>query len=148
MLAYWLEWDWEAAGRSFDRALALNPGDAMAHATRGWFLVTMRRPDEAVREIKTAIELDPLMPLYYAWSVGIHTDVGRCDEALQDFARALELDPNNGLAYFHAARAYALKGLSDEALADTERIEKTLVFPGWTEGMLAYLSSYGDHERS
>jgi tetratricopeptide (TPR) repeat protein len=77
MLAHWLEWDWEAAGRSFDRALALNPGDAMTHANHGWFMVTMKRPDEAVREIKKAQELDPLMPLYYAWSVSIHNNAER-----------------------------------------------------------------------
>ena len=148
MLAYWLEWDWEAAGRSYDRALALNPGDAMAHATRGWFLVTMRQPDEAVREIKRAIELDPLMPHYYAWSIGIHRDVGRVEEALQEFARALEIDPNNGLAYHHATRAFADKGLFDEALDVHEKARNLVVFLGWTEASLAWIHHLkGDREQ-
>jgi len=139
MLAHWLEWDWEAAGRSYDRALALNPGDAMAHAHRGWFLVTMRRPDEAVRAIKKAIELDPLLPLYYAWSVGIHSNVGSHDEALQEFARALEIDPTNGLAHFHASRAYCYSGLLDEALDAHEKSRNLVVIPGWTEVCLAWI---------
>jgi eukaryotic-like serine/threonine-protein kinase len=149
MLAHWLEWDWEAAGRSFDRALALNPGDAMAHANRGWFMVTMKRPDEAVREIKKAQELDPLMPHYYAWSIGIHRDVGRVDEALREFRKALEIDPHHGLAYWHGALAYAVSGLLDEALDTLEESRKLVVLPGWTEGVLAYVYHLkGDHERA
>jgi len=133
MLAFWFEWDWEAAGRSFDRVLFLNPGDATSHGSRGWFCLNKRLFDEAIWEIKKALELDPLMPLYYAWSVGLHWSVGRLDEALQEFARALEIDPNNGLAYFHAGVAYYRKGLLREALETFERGKQLAVFPGWAE---------------
>ena len=133
MLAFWYEWDWEAAGRSLDKVLSLNPGDATSHGARGWFYLNRRRFDEAIREIKRALELDPLMPLYYAWSVGLHWSVGRLDEALQEFAKALEIDPNNGLAYFHAGVAYMLKGLLDEAMDTFEKGKKLAVFPGWAE---------------
>ena len=106
VLAFWYEWDWDAAGRSFDRVLSLNPGDAMSHGQRGLFCLNRRKFDEAIREIKKALELDPIMPMYHAWSVCLHWSVGRLDEALQEFARALEIDPNLGLAYFHAGMAY------------------------------------------
>ena len=36
-IAFWYEWDWDVAGRSLDRVLSLNPGDAMSHGVRGWF---------------------------------------------------------------------------------------------------------------
>jgi adenylate cyclase len=147
MLAHWLEWDWEAAARSYDRALALNPGDAMAHANRGWFMVTMKRPDEAVREIKKAQELDPLMPLYYAWSVSIHNTSGRSDEALQEFTRAMEIDPNNGLAYFHAHISYIAKGLFDEALDALEKSKKFGFF-GWGHNAAFIYLVKGDHENA
>jgi adenylate cyclase len=149
MLAYWFEWDWEAAGRSFDRALALNPGDAMAHAMHSMFLVTMNRPDDAIREIKKAIELDPLMPLYYAWSVMVHNCAWRFDEALLEFARAMEIDPNNGLAFFHAGATWFGKGLLDKAIETWEKGEKFVVFPGYSEGSLAIAYMFkGDLQRS
>ncbi|OGD17850.1 MAG: hypothetical protein A2Y69_07445 [Candidatus Aminicenantes bacterium RBG_13_59_9] len=132
-LAFWYEWDWDAAGRSFDRALSLNPGDAMSHGQRGLFCLNRKKFDEAIREIKKALELDPLMPIYYAWSVCLHWSVGKPDEALEEFARALEIDPNLGLAYFHAGMAYTLKGLLDEALETLEKGKKLVVFPGWVE---------------
>jgi serine/threonine protein kinase/Tfp pilus assembly protein PilF len=138
-LAFFYEWDWDAAGRSFDRVLSLNPGDAMSHGQRGWFCLNRRRFDEAIREIKQALELDPLMPLYYVWSVGLHVAVGRPDEALQVFAKAMEIDPNSGLAYFHAGTAYARKGLLDEALDTFEKGKRLVVFPGWAEANLGLL---------
>jgi serine/threonine protein kinase/Tfp pilus assembly protein PilF len=138
-LAFWYEWDWEAAGRSFDRVLTLNPGDAFCHGTRGWFCVNRRRFEETVLEIKTALELDPLMPLYYAWSVGLHWSIGRPDEALQEFAKALEMDPNNGLAYFHGGVAYYLKGLWDKAIDAFENGRRLFAPPGWAEGMLGLI---------
>jgi serine/threonine protein kinase/Tfp pilus assembly protein PilF len=136
VLAFWFEWDWEAAGRSFDRVLSVNPGDAMSHGARGWFCLNRRRFDEAIREIKKALELDPLMPLYYAWSVGLHWSVGRPDEALREFDRALEIDPNNGLAHFHAGIANFRKGLFDEAIDILEKGKKMFAPPGWMEAML------------
>jgi serine/threonine-protein kinase len=148
-LAFWYEWDWDAAGRSFDRVLSLNPGDAFSHGMRGWFLLNRRRFDEAIREIKKALELDPLMPIYYAWSVGLHWSVGRLDEALREFAKALEIDPNLGLAYFHAGVAYTRKGLLSEALETFEKGRKLVVFPGWIEANLGlvYLRK-GDREKA
>jgi len=148
-LAFWYEWDWEAAGRGFDRALSLNPGDAMSHGQRGLFCLNRKKFDEAIREIKKALELDPLMPIYYAWSVCLHWSVGKPDEALEEFARALEIDPNLGLAYFHAGMAYTLKGLLDEALATLEKGKKLVVFPGWVETNigLIYIRK-GDREKA
>ncbi len=148
-LEFFYEWDWDAAGRSFDRVLSLNPGDAMSHGQRGWFCLNRKRFDEAIREIKQALELDPLMPLYYVWSVGLHVAVGRPDEALQEFAKAMEIDPNSGLAYFHAGTAYARKGLLDEALDTFEKGKRLVVFPGWAEANLGltYLKK-GDREKA
>jgi serine/threonine protein kinase/Tfp pilus assembly protein PilF len=148
-LAFWYEWDWDAAGRSFDRVLTLNPGDAFSHGSRGWFCLNRRRFDEAILEVKKALELDPLMPLYYAWSVGLYVGAGKPDEALREFAKALEIDPNLGLAYFHAGVAYFRKGLLDEALDTLEKGKKLVVFPGWTEAMsgLIYLIK-GERERA
>jgi tetratricopeptide (TPR) repeat protein len=132
-VAFWYEWDWEAAGRSFDRALSLNPGDAMSHGQRALFYLNRRRFGEAIREIRKALELDPIMPIYHAWSVCIHWSIGKPDQALEEFAKAMEIDPNNGLAYFHAGVAYAQKGLFDEALETFEKGRKLVIFPGWAE---------------
>jgi serine/threonine protein kinase/Tfp pilus assembly protein PilF len=148
-LAFWYEWDWEAAGRSLERVLSLNPGDAMSHGQHGFFCLNRRKFEEAIREINKSLELDPLMPLYYAWSACAYWSAGRFDEALQQFTRVLEIDPHLGLAYFHAGMAYSLKGLLDEAVETLEKGQKLAVSPGWIESTLGltYLKK-GDREKA
>ncbi len=96
-LAFWFEWDWEAAGRSLERALSLNPGDVMSHGQHGWFCLNRRNFDEAIREMNKCLELDPLMPLSYAWSACAYWSAGRFDESLREFTRVLEIAPHLGL---------------------------------------------------
>ncbi len=135
-MAFWSEWDWDAAEQSLERVLALNPGDAFSHGTYAWFMLSQKRFDDAIREVKKAISLDPLMPLYYVWSVGIHTGAGYCDEAIQEFSKAMELDPKLGLAYFHAGLAYFRKGELEKSIEIFEKSMEFGVFPGWAETML------------
>jgi len=119
----------------------------MSHGVRGWFLLNRRRFDESIREIKRALELDPLMPLFYAWSVGLHWSASRPDEALREFAKAMEIDPNLGLAYFHAGMAYYQKGLLGQAVEAMERGQKLFAPPGWANGMLGLIAiKKGDRE--
>jgi len=139
MIAYYYEWDWDAAERSFNRTFALNPGHSWAHAWSGWFCVAMNRFDEAIREIKLAQNVDPLMPLFYAFSVGIHVAAGKYDEALDEFRKATELDPNIGLAYFHAGWVYMQKGALDTAVSMFWKSKELGVSPGWAEATIALI---------
>jgi TolB-like protein len=135
-LQFWFEWNWPAAEKSFDRVLALNPGDATSRGSYAWLLMTRRRFDESVREIKRVQAIDPLAPLYYAWSIALHNTAGRYDEALAEFAKVQQIDPNFGLAYFHAAMSCFMKGLYDDAIGTIERGSEFVVFPGWNEALL------------
>jgi eukaryotic-like serine/threonine-protein kinase len=115
VVAFNYEWDWTGAEAAFLRTLAMKPGDAFLHGTYAWFLLNRLRYDECVRTIKHAIALDPLSPLMYAWSVGLHAAVGRCDEALADFKEVVQIAPSFGLSYFHAGLAYFKAGRLAEA---------------------------------
>ena len=139
MIAYYYEWDWDAAERSFNRTFALNPGHSWAHAWNSWFCVAMNRFDEAIREIKLAQKVDPLMPLFYAFSVGIHVAAGKYDEALDEFRKATELEPNIGLAYFHVGWTYMHKGELDTAVSMFQKSKELGVSPGWAEGLIAII---------
>jgi len=149
VMRFWFDWDWEATEKSINRVLELNPGDAFSHGVFSWYLLSQRRFDEAIKAVKKTISLDPLMPLYYAWSVGIHTGAGRYDDAIQEFAKAREIDPELGLAYFHAGAAYTLEGELETAIETLKKSEKFGVYPGWAEGFLtlAYLKK-GDKEKA
>jgi TolB-like protein len=139
IVAFWYDWDWVAAEASFKRILALNPGDAFTRGSYAWFLLNRRRYDESLHEIRLAIDLDPLMPLFYGWSVGLHCAAGHLDEALLDFERAKEIDPTFGLPYFHAGMTYFLKGMADKAIEVLQQGVRIAPHPGWADGMISMI---------
>ncbi|HEX6558824.1 MAG TPA: hypothetical protein VF021_05160, partial [Longimicrobiales bacterium] len=53
------EWDFDSAERSYRRAILFNNGYANAHLLRGEALMFLGRYDESVREMNTALDLDP-----------------------------------------------------------------------------------------
>jgi len=133
---YYFDLDWTAAEKSFRRVLELNPSESIARGQYAWLLLSLRRFDEAMAEIKHALTIDPLMPILYAWSVGIHGAAGRTDEALEDFSKLLQIDPTIGLAYFHAAMAYYRRGEFDEAIDVLQKGAQYVSFPGWGEDLI------------
>ena len=89
--------DYEAGEKEFRRSLELNPGYANGHYFYGFMcLVPMGRLDEAIAELKKALELDP-------FSLIINTNLGRTyfvarqyDKARDQFQRTSDIDPNFG----------------------------------------------------
>jgi len=111
-----------ASEKEFQRALALDPNYATAHH---WFsnslLVTMGRFDDAIKEGKRAVELDPL-------SLIINADLGstlmlarRYDDAIAQLRTTIALDPNFAYAHWNLGEALYLKGDSTGAIAEYEK---------------------------
>ena len=76
---------WEAAGREFRRALALDPGNADAHHRLGWLALRAGRLDEALPHLRAAVRLDPqLTGAWYLLGQAARR-AGRRDEARQAF---------------------------------------------------------------
>lgn len=74
-----------------ERALALNPDLAEAHAVKAWYLVEQERQEEALEETKTALRLDP-----ESWEVNKVAGKtlflqGRLKEAANCYEKAAEL---------------------------------------------------------
>ncbi|HEV2851737.1 MAG TPA: tetratricopeptide repeat protein [Thermoanaerobaculia bacterium] len=83
--------DWQEAGREFQRALALDPGNADTYHQYAFYLASLGRHGEAISAASQARELDPASMLVgsdfaYFFYVG-----RRYDEAVQQARRALEL---------------------------------------------------------
>ena len=111
------DWNWPSAERAFKRALALKPGYATAHHWHGFlYLTAMGHLDEAIAELKRALDLDPL-------SLPIGSNIGlllyltrRYDEALEHFRRNIEMDRNFVYTHWEMALVYEQCGRYDEAI--------------------------------
>ncbi|PYP56819.1 MAG: hypothetical protein DMD40_09705 [Gemmatimonadetes bacterium] len=121
-MALFYDWDWAAAGREFDRALALDPGYPDAHLFHGWYFVATNRMDDAIREVQNAVTLDPFSSVNNARLASMLFLARRYDAALVQSRRVLELDSlfQGPATRAELARAYLWLGRCAESLAELE----------------------------
>ena len=112
-----LEWDWATAGRELDRALALDPRYPDAHLFHGWYFVATNRMDDAIREVQTAVNLDPFSSVNNARLASMLYYARRYNEAVAQARRLREMDSMFFQVRVELARAYLQLGQCDEALA-------------------------------
>ncbi len=142
--------DWEAAERSFLRAIKLNPNHA---TTRLWYanvLMAAARFDEALEQCRRALELDPLSIIYSTVTAWIHFSERRFDLTYEGMARALELDPGYFQAYQWRGWALWQMGRMEEASAELETAARLAQHPPtvlFNRAMAAGLAGRGEECR-
>lgn len=112
------EWDWPAAEREYKRAIELNSNFANAHHMYAFYLVSLRRFDEALIEAKRAAEIDPLSPMMLGGIGAIYYYAGRYDEAIEQFEKAFEFDPHFHMSREKYGETYELKGMEQKAIEE------------------------------
>jgi serine/threonine protein kinase/tetratricopeptide (TPR) repeat protein len=111
------DWDWTAAGHTFNRAIAAGAGLASVHFHYGLDFLTPRgRLEEALRELRRALRLDPLSPIVNTAVGGCLYRMRRWDEAAEVLQATLRSNPNFGHAQWSLGRVLLEQGCSEEAL--------------------------------
>ena len=88
------EYDWAAAEREFQRAIAAQPDRAEAHLWYGHFcLLPLGRFEEAAQQIRLALEMNPLHAVGFALGAWGHYVAGQFEEAWEYCRQALDLEP-------------------------------------------------------
>jgi eukaryotic-like serine/threonine-protein kinase len=114
------DWNWSEAESEFERAIALNRNYATAHQWYAEYLTAMGRHNEAIAEIKQALDLDPRSPIITR-DVGWHYYCARqYDQAIEQCQETLKLDPNFAQAHTLLGLAYVKKGMFPEAIAEMQ----------------------------
>jgi serine/threonine-protein kinase len=117
------EYDWQAAGRYFERAIAVQPKEQAAHLQYARFLLYINRIDEALTEFQLAKALDPYAALPSSWIGTTLWLLNRPNEAIAEFQRALQIDSVNGPAIQGLSKAYAEVGRFEEAAKLVEKLK-------------------------
>jgi serine/threonine protein kinase/tetratricopeptide (TPR) repeat protein len=118
------DWDWAGSEEEYKIALELNPGYGYAHQDYAFLLSDLGRHEEAIKEIKTARDLDPLAPRIAANVGNILYLARKYDQALEELRNAIELFPEHGANYNYAAGVYTALGRYEEALASLQGYEE------------------------
>src|SRR5580692_3110366 len=115
------DWDFDAAGKEFRRAIELNPSYATAHHWYAWHLSLLGRYDEAIEEMRKAKSLDPLSLIINADLAELLSIAHFYDESIIQSRKTIEMDPNFALAHNQLAQAYLQKHMNAEAIAELQK---------------------------
>ena len=118
------DWDFDSAGKEFQRGIELSPGYATAHHWYAWHVSLLGRYDEAIAEMRKAQNLDPLSLIINADLAEVLVLAHSYEESIQQSRKTIEMDPNFALAHNQLAQAYLQKHMYDEAVAELQQAVK------------------------
>ena len=114
------EWDWLGADREFRRALELNSGYADGRYFYAFiYLTPLGRHEEAIAEMKRALETDPLSLVINANLGQAYYYARRYDEAIEQCRKTLEISPEFVVTHHNVRLIYEQKGMYEEAIAES-----------------------------
>lgn len=128
--------DGAAAEREYQRALALNPNYPTAHQWYAEYLTAQGRFDEALAEIKSARELDPLSLITNSIEGFVYYYARRYDQSAAQLQKLLELDADFWPARWFLGWTLSAQGNHQQAIAELERARQ---LSGNNTGVIAEL---------
>jgi eukaryotic-like serine/threonine-protein kinase len=123
-IALFYEWDWAQAGRSFRRAVTIDPRYPSAHLWRGWYFVATDSMDAAIASAETALSLEPFLPLTNTRMVSFLYLARRYEDAVRQAQKTFELDSTYFQVDVERARALGELRRCDEAVPMLARAPK------------------------
>ncbi len=94
-LNVWMDWDWEKGFRSFKIALKNNPNLAIGKAYFAHLLIILGKPDEALSEIESAVQLDPFNTLIQCLHAMVLNYIRQYERAKRVLLNLLNEDDNH-----------------------------------------------------
>jgi serine/threonine-protein kinase len=127
-ISFFYDWDWVTAESQFKRAIEINPNSADGHDGYANLAAALGRVEDAVRETRLALALDPLSLRVQNDAIFAFLDARRYDDAIAQARRALEIEPHAALLWSTLGMVHGQRGALKQATDDFEaaaRIERT-----------------------
>jgi serine/threonine protein kinase/Tfp pilus assembly protein PilF len=106
-------WEWESSEREFRQAIALDPNNGSTRHWYGLFLSFLARDEEAVVQMKRAVEIDPLSLAFNTSLGSAYGSARQYDLALDQFKKTIDMDPNYAGAHGNLSGVYLDMGKYD-----------------------------------
>jgi tetratricopeptide (TPR) repeat protein len=138
VLSSQFDWDWNAADREFNRAIALAPSYSCAHESRAIFLATTGRRAEALAEIAKIDQLD------YSFSAGgaeslTYQQLRDYPDLIESSKKWLLLDPKDWSLHLALGIGFEGTGKLEEAISE---YQQAIAISGGSEGVVALAHAF------
>jgi tetratricopeptide (TPR) repeat protein len=115
-----LDWNWDAAQREINQAIALEPGNAEFYRLAGYLALIQGRFDVALAMMNKAVALDPLQAWNHLVTGYVTYRMGDFPVAEGSFRKALALNPGSGKFHYVLGALLLVRGLPAAALAEMQ----------------------------
>ena len=117
----WKALKFDDAEREFRAELANNPQHALSLAYLGDTEIRLKRPDDAVKDLEHAVQIQPTIPIAHLDLGILYQDQGRKDDALRELKTAAKLSPEDSMVHWRLGRFYQSVGQKEEAKTEFEK---------------------------
>jgi serine/threonine-protein kinase len=139
LIHFWFDWDWPAAEREFERALALDRHHVNAHMFFSQLLAATGRAEEAEPHWRVVLERDPLSTLTNGIVGSGMYFARRYEAARARCEQALSLEPDHLQSLFAAAVCDAHLGRHAEAIEKARRAASLAGRTPFFQGLLGMI---------
>jgi eukaryotic-like serine/threonine-protein kinase len=116
------EFNWKGAGEDFARALEINPSSAGAISGRAfWYLSPLGQANEALPELRRALDLDPRSLLTRVAEVLVLGLMGNREQEVERGRALVELFPGFWIAWYQYGIAHCFQGAQKTAVSAMEK---------------------------
>ena len=110
--------EYRQAIEHYDKAIRLNPKNAIAYGNRALAHSYLTEYAEAIEDNNIAVSLDPKYAGAFRNRGYAYAQLGQHQQAIYDYGKATEFDPNDAVAYRNRAISYRKLGKPELAEAD------------------------------
>ena len=120
VLSWRYDWDWDAAERELNQAIALAPSYSCAHEDRATYLAFRGRRSEAEAEVTKSLQLDT--SVYSAITeAAVRYQLRDFDRLLDVSRRGVASNPNEWLEHFYLGAGYEGTGKRLESISEYQK---------------------------
>jgi TolB-like protein/DNA-binding winged helix-turn-helix (wHTH) protein/tetratricopeptide (TPR) repeat protein len=115
------DWDWPAAERQSEQALALEPRNPFVVGNAAFARSAFAQPEDSARLMNAAIALDPLSATWHELLGQMRYRAGRLTEAEAEMKKVFNLSPTYAEGHFYLGQILLAQGNPAAALAAMEQ---------------------------
>ena len=140
--------DWPSAQTDFQRAIELNPGDALSHAFCGLLWAMLSPGEKAIKAAKQAQALDPLSPLISFLAGCVFYVREEYSQAARECEKGLEIYPHSAAFWLLALSSVRTSQYEKGVEAMEKAVEVTKRGPAMVGGLGYVYGKFGKTEKA